>query len=138
MLVLPGPKLYSAEPPCLTPQMLAPTEMPTEERRWCQETVFTWVFGLPSKQSQCQASLDAFVPVDGRCNTGKDLKEGRTSQWGQEPRPLGLANVTYSAGHPGLRPHGMGTSPARATAAAGLPAPAPTGPPPARWLWASN
>lgn len=39
--------------------------------------LLTWVFGLPSKQSQRQASLDVFVPIDGRSNTGKDLKEGR-------------------------------------------------------------
>lgn len=36
----------------------------------------TRVFGLPSKQSQCQASLDVFVPVDGRSNAGKDLGVG--------------------------------------------------------------
>jgi hypothetical protein len=35
----------------------------------------TWVLGLPSKQGQSQASLDVFMPIDGGCNAGKDLRD---------------------------------------------------------------
>lgn len=58
-----------------------------EERR-----VLTWVFGLPSKQGQSQASLDVFMTIDGRSNAGKDLRKGG--------RMTGMGTDTHRVGHP--------------------------------------
>ena len=38
-----------------------------------EEEVGTWVLGLSTEQSETQGSLDVFVAVDGRSDTGEHL-----------------------------------------------------------------